>query len=179
MPSALVDHRSLAGRFNARGGRDLGVQLVGGADEPLYLPPRPGRPAWIRYARDHASSVLHELAHWCLATPAARGQVDYGLVYRPPPRSPRAQQRFYQAELPVQALEKLLCEACGLAFEVSDDNPGRDDPAARSAFARRVDEACEALRLHGPGGDAVRVLDTLAPDWRRRVGAGRVLERCA
>ena len=174
-----IDHRHLAGRFNAGVGRQFGVQLVGGADEPVYMPRRGSRPAWIRYARDHASSVLHELAHWCLATPVERELVDYGLHYRPPPRSRAEQLRFYRAELPVQALEKLLCAACGVAFQVSDDNPGCDYPAERAAFARRVHDACEALRRDGPGPDAVRLLDGLAPGWRGRLGADPLLERCA
>lgn len=176
---AGVDHRVLAGRFNAGIGRELGVRLVGGADEPVYLPGRGARPAWIRYARDHAASVLHELAHWCLATPAERNLVDYGLQYRPPPRTPAEQRRFHRAELPVQALEKLLCAACGVAFQVSDDNPGQDYPAERARFARRVDEACAALCREGPGADAARLLDGIAPAWRERVGAGLRLERCA
>ncbi len=179
MPLRSTDHRSLAGRFNAGVGRELGVQLVGGADEPVYLPRRGSRPAWIRYARDHTASVLHELAHWCLATPAERERVDYGLQYRPPPRTLAEQRGFYRAELPVQALEKLLCAACGLDFEVSDDNPGRDYPAERAAFARHVDEACDALCRHGPGSDATRLLDALAPGWRVRLAAEPWLERCA
>lgn len=178
-PPPMLDHRQLAGRFNAGVGRDLGVQLVGGADEPVYLPRRGSRPAWIRYARDHAASVLHELAHWCLATPAERDLVDYGLEYRPPPRTLVGQRLFYRAELPVQVLEKRFCIACGVAFRVSDDNPGRDYPAARAAFTRQVDEACAALCRNGPGQDATRVLDALAPDWREHRPAGPRLERCA
>jgi len=168
------DHGSLAGRFNGRLGRRLGVVLIGGAGEPVYLPATATRPAWIRYARDHAASVLHELAHWCHASPAARRHEDYALVYEPPPRDAAAQRRFYAAEVPVQALEKLFAEALGLEFQCSDDNPGTELGPDRGAFQDRVEAACERLRLRRRGPDATTraVLDALKPRWRPACGAG-------
>lgn len=167
--AAVVDHVTLAGRFNARLGRRLGVVLIGGAAEPVYLPPTAARPAWIRYARDHAASVLHELAHWCHASPAARRCEDYGLAYQPPPRDGAAQRRFYAAEVPVQALEKLLCEAVGLPFRCSDDNPGVESWPDRREFEARVDAACDLLRRRGPDATTRAVRDALTS------GAGPVL----
>lgn len=164
--ATVVDHVTLAGRFNARLGRQLGVLLIGGAAEPVYLPPTAARPAWIRYARDHAASVLHELAHWCHASPAARRCEDYGLAYEPPPRDGPAQRRFYAAEVPVQALEKLLCEAVGLPFRCSDDNPGVAFGPDRGAFEARVEAACGDLRRQGPDATTRAVRDALTADWR-------------
>ncbi len=160
-----MDHREIAGRFNARFRRRADTVLVGGAEEPLYLPPARGRPAMIRYTRDYAQSALHELAHWCRASPARRRLVDYGLWYQPPPRSAADQARFYAVEVPVQALEMLLAAACGVAFHFSSDNPGRDDTPARVAFEARVSAACRALLARGPGPVATEVLEALNPSW--------------
>jgi len=160
-----LTHAEIAGRFNVRFARDAGVVLIGGAPEPLYLPGSAERPAIIRYTRDYAQSALHEIAHWCLASEARRTLVDYGMWYQPPPRSPRDQARFYAAEVPVQALEMLLAEACGVAFRFSTDNPGLDDPEAEADFAARVLQARAALRCAGLHGLALGALQAL--------GAGR------
>lgn len=173
MMADAVDHRVLAGRFNATVGPHQRTRLIGGAEEPLYLPARADRPALIRYARDHARSVLHELAHWLLAGPAARSREDYGLWYSPPPRSPGDQARFYRAEVPVQALEMLLCLACGVSFRFSADNPGADDGAARWKFEHAVRQRFgELWRPGGLDGFDARtpaVLAAFDPDWRARL----------
>lgn len=170
-----MDHRVLAGRFNARFGRRAGVLLIGGAAEPLYRPSRGGRPARIHYAHDHVRSVLHEIAHWCLADVEARRREDYGLIYEPPPRCARAQARFYAAEVPVQALELLLARACGVDFRFSADNPGADDGPDRRAFERRVLARCRVLQETGPGPCATAVLNALNPDWRAALQPAAVL----
>jgi hypothetical protein len=118
----------------------------------LYLPACRRRPALIRYTRDYACSALHEVAHWCLADPSSRHQVDYGFWYQPPPRNPEDQRRFYAAEAPVQALEMLLTGACGLVFHFSADNPGADGGAARHAFEARVRRRFLALCADGADG---------------------------
>lgn len=172
-----MDHRQVAGRFNAcfaafRRFSDPALNalprtlLVGGAAEPVYQPPAAGCPAVIRYTRDYAQSALHEIAHWCLAEPAARGQADYGLVYQPPPREPAAQARFYAAEVPVQALEMLLAAVAGVPFHFSADNPGMDMDPARPEFERQVRETCRALACRGPGEPGATMLAALRPDWR-------------
>lgn len=171
-----MDHRQVAGRFNACFGGHCGLGLprtllVGGAAEPLYLPPADARPAVIRYAHDYATSALHEIAHWCLATPAERRLVDYGLSYRPPPRAPAEQALFYAAEVPVQALEMLLAAAAGVTFHFSADNPGVDDDPARAEFEHRVRIACRRLLEVGPGGPAEILLTAFCSDWRQRLGA--------
>jgi elongation factor P hydroxylase len=166
-----MDHRVLAGRFNARLGRRVATLLVGGAREPVYLPARGGRPAMIRYTRDYARSVLHELAHWSLADEVNLAREDYGLQYQPPPRSAAAQVRFYEAEVPVQALELLMSRVCGVSFQFSADNPGADGGAARQMFEHRVRCGSQRLLREGLAPRSAAVLDALSPDWRQRVTA--------
>jgi hypothetical protein len=188
----LMDHREIAGRFNAAFGRaafgraGVGLtsrpdsvdrtRLVGGAAEPVYQPATAERPAIIRYTRDFAPSVLHELAHWCLASPADRRRADYGLIYDPPPRGPLAQRRFYNAEVGVQALERLLAETCGLSFRISTDNPGVDDWPAVQRFEVRVEEAYRRLLREGAPPLALRVLDVLSFSGR---GSGHAVPAAA
>lgn len=167
-------HREIAGRFNARfgpgrrrSGAGRATLLMGGAAEPVYLPGTADRPAVIRYTLDFAASALHEIAHWCLADAAARRRVDYGLGYEPPPRSAAAQARFYAAEVPVQALELLLCRACGVPFNFSADNPGADGGPARRRFEVQVLEAHELLQSVGPNRRTRAVLAALNPVWDR------------
>jgi len=166
-----MDHLQIARCFNRRFGRcpASGAVLIGGAPEPLYLPATPERPAIIRYTRDHAASALHEIAHWSLADTQRRQRLDYGMWYRPPPRSVEDQARFFAAEVPVQALEMLLARATGVDFHVSADNPGADDPIARDAFTARVEAAFAALLVCGPSAVAVAVLDALNPAWQARL----------
>ena len=67
-------------------GQSLGAQhpvrLVGGFDEPLYLPATDSRAAEIRFRSDYPSSALHEVAHWCLAGARRRALQDYGYWYQ-------------------------------------------------------------------------------------------------
>lgn len=173
-----MDDRQIAGRFNARFGRAAGTLLLGGAPEPLYRPGGRGRPATIRYTRDYARSALHEIAHWLLASPAARGRVDYGLWYLPPPRRAADQARFYAAEVPVQALEMLLSQAAGVAFRFSADNPGGDDGRARQRFEAQVRTRFAGLCRQARDGeirdpDITAALDALNPHWIERVAGGR------
>jgi elongation factor P hydroxylase len=166
-----MDHREIAGRFNARLGRVMHTRVVGGAVEPLYLPAIGSRPAQIRYTRDHAQSVLHELAHWCLAGPERRLRQDYGYWYQAPPRSACQQARFFRAEVPVQALELLLARACGVPFHFSIDDPDAIRTSAHECFERDVRGACQVLLHRGPDGDVARLLNALQPAWRARLGA--------
>ncbi len=101
------------------------TQLIGGAAEPLYQPAqRAGEPHLLFYRENFAASALHETAHWCVAGSTRRTQVDFGYVYNEPPRSARAQAAFFAAELKVQALEQVFCEAGGLVFVPSADQIG-------------------------------------------------------
>ncbi|MEZ5560779.1 MAG: elongation factor P hydroxylase [Pseudomonadales bacterium] len=160
----------IAARFNRAFGRaGAGTVLLGGAEEPLYLPATARRPAIIRYTLDYAASALHELAHWLVAGAERRRQVDYGYWYAPPPRDAEAQRRFYQVEVGVQSLELLLATVCGLAFRPSADNPGRDDPQGAAEFASAVEaRACERVQ-RGLSARPAAVLQALEPHWRLRL----------
>ena len=145
MTQACPDSRTLAQAFNRCFFASHRVLCLGGAAEPAYLPARDaGGVALLRYMHDHPASVLHEVAHWCLAGTARRAHVDYDLRYQAPPRTAQARQAFFRAELPVQALECWFARAAGLTFEVSVDD--FDCPAAeRAAFAGQVAAAHAAL----------------------------------
>lgn len=98
--------------------------LVGGGDEPLYVPSRTpeSSPHRIVYRADYFASALHEVAHWCLAGGARRTQEDYGYWYAPDGRSADQQAEFERVEARPQALEWLFSEACGFDFHLSADN---------------------------------------------------------
>ena len=154
----MITDREIAGRVNALIGPRYHTLLLGGAPEPVYLPPIGRARAIIRYTRDHAQSVLHEISHWCLAGRARRRLPDYGYWYVPPPRSGAEQAAFFAAEERVQALESILAYACGLKFHISADQPGTD----AQQFAASVAHRAEAMRREGIHGHAGEVLARLA-----------------
>jgi elongation factor P hydroxylase len=97
--------------------------LVGGGEEPLYLPSsEPGAPHRIVYRADYFASALHEVAHWCLAGPARRRLEDYGYWYAPDGRDADQQAAFERVESRPQALEWIFSDACGFPFTLSADN---------------------------------------------------------
>ena len=153
----MIGDREIAGRINVLIGPRYGTLLVGGAPEPEYLPSVGRRRAIIRYTRDHAQSVLHEIAHWCLADPAYRALPDYGLSYVAPPRSAPEQAAFFAAEERVQALESILALACDLNFHVSADQIGEDV----RVFEQKVVKRAAAIRQRGLSGCAREVLDAV------------------
>lgn len=102
---------------------EYSTELVGGADEPEYLPASEGRPLHrIVFTRDYFRSALHEVAHWCVAGPQRRQLPDFGYWYAPDGRSAAQQQAFESVEVRPQALEWLFCAAAGHPFRVSLDN---------------------------------------------------------
>ncbi|MFK7733178.1 MAG: elongation factor P hydroxylase [Pseudomonadales bacterium] len=108
--------------FNALFVPEQKTKLIGGGDEPLYLPATHDFPyARVVFTADYFSSALHEIAHWCLAGPQRRAQVDYGYWYVSD-RSPEQQREFERAEVKPQALEQLFSQACGYPFRPSFDN---------------------------------------------------------
>ena len=132
-----------------------------GGDEPLYLPPSDIAAGRIICNRDYPASVLHELAHWCIASPRRRRLVDYGYAYLAPPRDADAQQRFFALEERNQAIESLFAAAAGLTFRVSCDDVGRDDDGA-TAFAARVAARAARFERDGLPQDAERYRRALA-----------------
>lgn len=92
-------------------------------DEPLYRPAGvPGGTAVIYYVQGGFASALHEVAHWCIAGPARRQQLDYGYWYVPDGRKAHEQRQFENVEVKPQALEWLFAVACRHRFHVSADN---------------------------------------------------------
>ena len=98
--------------------------LVGGGDEPLYVPSGSpeSAPHRIVYREDYLASALHEVAHWCLAGAQRRQLEDYGYWYAPEGRGEEKQVAFEAAEARPQALEWILSETCGIEFNLSADN---------------------------------------------------------
>lgn len=116
--------------------------LVGGADEPLYVPPINGRPANIFFRFDYVSSALHEISHWCIAGAKRRLLEDYGYWYESDTRDVITQQQFESVEVVPQAVECILHWSAGLSFRVSVDNLSLPDYDA-GAFSHAVDQQVE------------------------------------
>jgi elongation factor P hydroxylase len=118
----LMDHWAIAETFNACFEDRFHTVMVGGADEPLYIPPSPSSPGELRYREDYPASALHEAAHWCIAGPERRKQLDFGYTYTPPPRNPHAQVAFFAGEARAQALESIFAQAACVRFVLSIDD---------------------------------------------------------
>lgn len=114
--------------------------LIGGADEPLYLPATmENQFCRIFYRHDFVSSALHEIAHWCLAGDRRRLLEDFGYWYHPDGRSADQQANFEAAETKPQALEWMFAVACGHEFHVSEDNlDGLHDGAPSDLFRQDI-----------------------------------------
>ena len=141
------------GLFDQLFGRQLNTRLLGGAEEPIYIPAglrteEPGISAVEEYHRlyfrhDYLSSALHESAHWCIAGTQRREQLDFGYWYSPDGRSAQQQQLFEQAEVKPQSLEWMFSVACGQRFRVSADNLASDQGAS-SAFSLAIIEQVQS-----------------------------------
>ncbi len=103
---------------------DYNTVLIGGGDEPLYLPSvdLARSPHRVIYREDYLASALHEVAHWCLAGAERRTREDYGYWYSPDGRNAEEQAQFERVEVGPQALEWILSDACGFRFHLSVDN---------------------------------------------------------
>ena len=103
------------------------TRLIGGADEPLYLPAESDGSARIYFRFDYPSSALHEVSHWCIAGNERRLLEDYGYWYESDSRDLQTQKEFEQVEVKPQAVECILHWAAGLPFRVSVDNLSMPD----------------------------------------------------
>jgi elongation factor P hydroxylase len=83
--------------------------LIGGAQEPLYIPGNDKNRIYFRF--DYFASALHEVAHWCLAGKKRRQSEDYGYWYKPDGRDAAWQVRFEEVEVKPQALECIFSAA--------------------------------------------------------------------
>ena len=118
------------------------TRLLGGAEEPLYLPAGDDCDHHrVIYREDYFASAMHEGAHWCIAGERRRQLGDFGYWYHPDGRSPEQQQAFEQVEVKPQALEWMFMVAAGRRFRLSADNLSAEEPVCRGpsrAFAERV-----------------------------------------
>lgn len=132
---------------------ELGCQLCGGVDEPLYTPRASiSERDVIRYTRDYFSSALHEVAHWCIAGDERRRLEDYGYWYAPDGRTAAQQHAFERVEVKPQALEWLFNACCGHRFRVSADNLEAGLGASSDFVAAVTNQAhiyARALRSEG------------------------------
>jgi elongation factor P hydroxylase len=104
-------------------GEHESTELVGGAQEPLYLPAQQsGELHRLYFREDYFASALHEVAHWCIAGARRRQQHDFGYWYAPDGRNEAQQRAFEAVECKPQALEWLFCLACAYPFRISLDN---------------------------------------------------------
>nr|WP_086939896.1 elongation factor P hydroxylase [Thaumasiovibrio occultus] len=128
----------LINTFNDLFSERLNTILVKGDDEPIYLPADHEHPQHrVIFAHGFFASAMHELAHWCVAGPQRRLQVDYGYWYVPDGRDAEKQAEFEVVEIRPQAFEWILCESCGFQFQVSCDNLNGVD-TDRFAFSAKV-----------------------------------------
>ena len=68
---------------------DYNTVLIGGGDEPLYLPSADleRSPHRVICREDYLAGALHEVAHWCLVGAERRTREDYGYWYSPDGRN--------------------------------------------------------------------------------------------
>lgn len=158
-----VEATTLERVFAACFGERERTRLVGGAEEPLYLPAAAGD-GWheIHYRADYPASALHEVAHWCIAGAARRRLADYGYWYAPDGRDAATQRAFEAVEARPQGLEWLFAQACGLPFRLSLDNlDGQLAADGRERFAAAVVAEARSWQARGPAGRAGRFLEAL------------------
>lgn len=114
------------------------THLLGGSQEPLYLPGADAKTAHkIIYKEDYFASALHEISHWCIAGSGKRQELDYGYWYIEN-RTNAQQLEFQQFEQRPQALEWIFSTACQFPFRLSYDNLESTEGAER--FGRMVQE---------------------------------------
>jgi elongation factor P hydroxylase len=117
------------------------TQLIRGGDEPIYVPAsKTCSYHQVVFAHNFYSSALHEIAHWLVAGPKRRQQLDYGYWYLPDGRNEQQQRAFEQVEVKPQAIEWILSAASGHSFQPSVDNLGGAEPSVeqRQAFVRDI-----------------------------------------
>lgn len=151
--------------FNELFAESENTRLLRGGDEPIYWPADQHMP-WARlvFARGFFSSALHEIAHWCIAGPERRTQVDFGYWYAPDGRTLAQQRAFERVEVKPQALEWIFTEACGLRFNVSADNLN-GEVGDDSAFRRDVHTQVRAYCASGLPARAERFRQALAAHY--------------
>ncbi len=124
--------------------------LLGGVDEPVYLPATGEQDQHRLYYRlDYFASALHEVAHWCIAGAARRQLQDFGYWYAPDGRDAGQQRAFEAVEARPQALEWCFSRACDFPFRVSLDNLEGDAVAGEARFRAAVNSAGQEMLAGG------------------------------
>ena len=129
------------------------TQLLGGADEPLYIPSSSEAvPHQLIFRENFVSSALHEIAHWCIAGKVRRLEQDFGYWYQPDGRTVDEQLNFESMEVKPQALEWIFSNACGQKFTPSADNLNAlenlaDDTAFKQALVQQAQDWCKSQQL--------------------------------
>lgn len=171
------DCRDLMRIFNASFEESHNTRLIGGGDEPLYLPAHEEQTCHlIIFRKDYFRSALHECAHWFIAGEERRQKIDYGYWYEPDGRSAEQQARFQQAEVKPQALECILTQATGHPFSISIDNLNQRE-SDTSAFADTVQTQVSLYREMGLPSRAAVFRKALLDFYGNQVCPGEVLTR--
>lgn len=126
--------------------------MQGVADEPFYQAPRADTKedtkAIIYFRANYPRSLLHELAHYCLAGDKRRQEDDFGYWYFPCGRTAEQQLQFEQVEGYPQGLEKAMCAALGIKFSPSlDDFSGR---SPSTIFLQELDKSYQEMTTNPP-----------------------------
>ncbi len=131
-----------------------GTELIGGAEEPLYMPSSEAdQPHKLYFRENFIASALHEVAHWCIAGEGRLQQQDYGYWYQPDGRTLLEQSQFETVEVKPQALEWLFSIACGQKFRLSADNLTASGDALgasavfKSAVVNQARDWCQNAQL--------------------------------
>ncbi|RLQ20213.1 transporting ATPase [Seongchinamella sediminis] len=163
----MFDCSRLVSVFDDCFGASENTALVGGAEEPLYLPAGNDNPRNLLYFReDYFASALHETAHWCIAGAERRKQVDFGYWYAPEGRSAQQQRAFEAVEVKPQALEWLFSLACGYRFRISADNFADDgQPTGSREFRHAVAAQARRWQQQGLPPRAARFYRALAREF--------------
>ncbi len=134
------------------------LTIVGGADEPFYKAPTESSGGILYFRSNYPRSLLHELAHYCLAGERRRQLDDFGYWYIPTGRTAEEQRRFEAVEARPQGLERAMCTIIGLKFTPSlDDFSGR--PPSES-FLAELDATYQEM-MTTPPPTAKQALDAL------------------
>lgn len=148
------------------------IAIIGGADEPYYQAPKAEAKSKIFFKENYPRSLLHEMAHYCLAGQKRRKLDDYGYWYTECGRTSEEQELFQLVEARPQSLEKAMCEAIGIHF-----SPSLDDFSSRpisEVFLKDL-EAHYKEMLTNPPPTARIVLEALMlAEWATTIITNRV-----
>ena len=128
--------------FNGLFAESYNTRLVAGCGEPIYLPADNQTPYnQVVFAHGYFASVMHEVAHWCVAGKERRLLEDFGYWYRPDGRTSAQQAEFELVEVKPQAMEWIFTQASKRKFHASADNLSgdeHDDSRFRFAVAKQA-----------------------------------------